>query len=264
MSDRGEDRHDDPMAGAPVPGDPLIRLRTALDRIAFALERRKSAPPPEPQIAEPPAPEPQTPPPGPDLREVVARIDEIMAGIREVLSHDAVPPAAEDNRTHAEETNTAETNTTVTTTAEKQSFAPAVENPEGSHSGPSPETAPYTGASFTEDPYQNSPPAGHNPPSSEPWSPALQSPEPQSAEPLPQKPWSPEPRQSESWSPEPAPQEPLSQQPWSPEPQPAWSPPSWTDTDNNHTHNHDGNNHNAGNHSGGPHSGPEQRYGGEG
>lgn len=68
----GEGWTDQPVA------DPVGRLRTALDRIAFALDRRKNATSSVVTFAAA----------GPDLQPVVASIDALMTQIRDVLEHE--------------------------------------------------------------------------------------------------------------------------------------------------------------------------------
>ncbi|NHN88224.1 hypothetical protein [Acetobacter conturbans] len=61
--------------------DPISRLRIALDRIAFALEHRKTAPQPLPELSgsAPAAP-------GPDVQAVIAGLDDLMRDVRGVLA----------------------------------------------------------------------------------------------------------------------------------------------------------------------------------
>ncbi|GBR04954.1 hypothetical protein [Acetobacter oeni] len=149
------------MVVSPVIPDPISRLRTALDRIAFALEQRKVAPAPPP--------EPVAPAPGPDLEKVVASIDLLMARIQDVLGTEKPEPAASDTHyvpdtqyvqetppVHAAEPAPAEPWT------EPYNPAPRYDDPPGNNNADV-----NNNPSWTEDPWQNAPaPDSHNPSSS--------------------------------------------------------------------------------------------------
>lgn len=153
MSDRGEDRHDDPMTGSPAAADPVSRLRTALDRIAFALDRRKTETPPEAPV----------PPPGPDMQEVLASIDLLMTRINDVLETRetvaAAPvhePPADHNPAYGQPVADAYM---PPSDNGGQTFEPA-QFPVQQYEEPfhNPQTGQNGDPSFTEGPYQNNPP----------------------------------------------------------------------------------------------------------
>ncbi|MDG6093788.1 hypothetical protein LOC54_01455 [Acetobacter sp. AN02] len=89
------DKEHETVAGSPVPDtdagvlpdnwpDAVGRLSSALDRIAFALERKWQ----ETQVpAEPAAPQAEAPSaPGPDLQEIAAQLDTLIARIGDIVA----------------------------------------------------------------------------------------------------------------------------------------------------------------------------------
>ncbi|MCH4090314.1 hypothetical protein [Acetobacter sp.] len=62
------------------PVDPVTRLRSALDRIAFALEYRRQEVPPS-------APETIVEEPQPDVQKALATLDALMVDVRNVLGN---------------------------------------------------------------------------------------------------------------------------------------------------------------------------------
>lgn len=82
MSETGQDRTDAFAGVPPVSADPVNRLRTALERIAFAIERRKALVREPVEVA---PPEPQIVVRTPDLTPVLEQIDGLIAGVSELL-----------------------------------------------------------------------------------------------------------------------------------------------------------------------------------